>query len=152
MRRQRHHQAPGAYLTNYCLIMGEAFSSEDTRHRYYHALPSLHWPWTGGIRPCIEGQSEPTTSQRGDEHQGLSDLSDKSDYDDDSDAENDPQPDDDPSNCSDADDHMISDKTAEHADSGYNSDGTDVSIKERSSQLEQQKYDISAPDEFGEAR
>ena len=116
MRRQRHHQAPGAYLTNYCLIRGEAFSSEDTRHRYYHALPSLHWPWTGGIRPCIEGQSEPTTSQRGDEHHGLSDMSDNgacSDYDDDSDAENDPQPDDDPSNCSDADDHMISDKTAD---------------------------------------
>jgi hypothetical protein len=114
----------------------------------------------------VEERERQQQHERGDEDHGQAGITDDgvdSDYDDDSDAGNDPEfDDDDIFNCSDVDednatdndDNDFSDKGV-HAeadpDSGYSSDGTDVSMKECSGEPAQQNCDAAKFDEFGEA-
>jgi hypothetical protein len=115
------------------------------------------------------GEAEERESKRHDqegyEDNCLPDTTDHGidfDYDDDSDAGNDPVFDEDILDCSDGDEDQTADNdggkfldkgadTSMDLDSGYSSDGTDVSKKECDKESAQHKCNASEPDEFGEA-
>jgi hypothetical protein len=164
-------------LTHHWARDESVFPTEDDRHDI--ATIMLFQAYTGG-RPAEFvhaskgrasqdplGEAEEESKryyQKGNEDHGLARTTETGvdfDYDDDSDAGNDPEFDDDVFDCSAEaedytadDDDTFSDKAAEASvepDSGYNSDGTDISMKEYGSEPVQQKCDASEPDQFGEA-
>jgi hypothetical protein len=161
-------------LTQHWARDESVFPTEDDRHDV--ATIMLFQAYTGG-RPAEFvhaskgkasqdplGDAEEAESNRRDQKGSPARTTGKRvdfDFDDDSDADIGPEFDDDTSACSDQDEEQsaaegdASSNKAAYAsidsDSGYNSDGTDVSMKEYDDEPARQKCDASEPDGFGEA-
>jgi hypothetical protein len=166
-------------LTHHWARDESVFPTEDDRHdvatimlfqAYTGARPAEFVHATKGkasLDPLGEGEEGGSKQpcERGDEDHDRADITDdglESDYDDDSDAGNDPECDDDifnyrdedEDNTADNDDNDFSDKVVNaeaDPDSGYSSDGTDVSMKGCGEEPAERNCNTAMFDEFGEA-